>query len=87
MPFILQVVGPFTSNVKEIMGDYAPATNRKYIKTPLEGLRDLSQNTRSANGCNDPSCQTYDSSSVKTAVNNAEVVFVCLGTGKYYTIT
>ncbi|XP_050393531.1 uncharacterized protein LOC126811712 [Patella vulgata] len=77
----IAVVGPFINNVKQIMGDYAAATESKYIKTPLQGLQALSKNTKSAEGCSQPACNAYDTNSIKQAVTGAQVVFVCLGTG------
>ncbi|ESO88939.1 hypothetical protein LOTGIDRAFT_228908 [Lottia gigantea] len=77
----IAVVGPFANNIKQIMGDYPPETQHKFIITPLQGLKALSKSTQTSDGCSDPACQSYDSSSLKPVVQNAEVVFVCLGTG------
>lgn len=49
---------------------------------PLDGLRKLSKNVAYTPGCNDGNkCIKYSTQEVQLAVQGADVVFVCLGTG------
>lgn len=77
------VVGPLSNNSALIFGEphYSVDVDETLIVTPLTGLRPLGHDVTHADGCSDVSCATYDSASVRVAVQNADVVFVCLGTG------
>ncbi len=80
---IFQIVGPVADNVDVIFGGYAPDPDPRYIQTPRQGLKDLANNEQYASGCqnSDPKCMDYDSDSIKKAVQGADLVVVCLGTG------
>lgn len=70
------------NNSEQLFGDYTPIMMPKFTTLPLEGLRQLSANTAYASGCDNNKCQKYDSKAVQKAVENAQVTFVCLGTGE-----
>ncbi|XP_076466996.1 uncharacterized protein LOC143298149 [Babylonia areolata] len=76
------VVGPMADNPEWLYGDYSPTVNVTLTVTPVQGLRQVGQSLTTAQGCDDPRCQTYSSSQVKAAVAGADIVFVCLGTGQ-----
>ena len=77
------MVGPFAdSNLDKIYGSYASNVNYKYAKTPAQGLTSLAQTIVNASGCNNPKCALYKSSDVEKAVEGADMVIVCLGTGQ-----
>lgn len=77
------MVGPF-ANSADLFGDYAAVPDKKFITTPLEGLKKLAKETRYAAGCNNAGCGQYNSTAIKKAVTGARFVFVCLGTGIFY---
>ncbi|ESO99214.1 hypothetical protein LOTGIDRAFT_239741 [Lottia gigantea] len=62
------------------MNPYA-SINRQFITTPRQGLSSLASSTNFAQGCDDAKCKSYDSNSVKSAVDGVDVVFICLGLG------
>ncbi|KAJ6655616.1 hypothetical protein lerEdw1_004968 [Lerista edwardsae] len=74
------VVGPFADNPSLLFGDYAPIPDPQYIYTPRRGLETISA-VRFAAGCTFPRCDRYAPDEVKAAVQAADVVVVCLGTG------
>ena len=65
-----------------MFGDYAANPDKKFVTTPLDGLKRLASNTGYAAGCDNAECKNYNAGSVQSAVNGAQVIFVCLGTGK-----
>ncbi|KAI8506331.1 hypothetical protein Bbelb_157580 [Branchiostoma belcheri] len=77
------VVGPFADNLGALYGDYAPIPDPKFSSTPLQGLSGLAGKTQHGAGCkgSDPVCEDYDQQDVKMAVEGADLVVVCLGTG------
>ncbi|XP_070805536.1 uncharacterized protein [Pituophis catenifer annectens] len=77
----IAVVGPFADKANLLFGDYAPIPEPKYIYTPRRGLATISANVTCALGCEDPKCLVYYPKEVKAAVEGADVVVVCLGTG------
>ncbi|XP_035663483.1 probable beta-D-xylosidase 6 [Branchiostoma floridae] len=79
----LAVVGPFADNLPALYGDYSPIPDPKFSSTPLQGLSGLAGKTQHAAGCkgSDPVCTDYDQQEVKMAVEGADLVVVCLGTG------
>ena len=77
----MQVVGPFAQD-GDMFGDYAAHPDQKFITTPLDGLKRLTDKIHYAAGCDDAACKNYDGGSVRQAVTTAHYVFVCLGTGK-----
>ncbi|XP_078703431.1 uncharacterized protein LOC144928628 [Branchiostoma floridae x Branchiostoma belcheri] len=79
----LAVVGPFADNLGALYGDYAPIPDPKFSSTPLQGLSGLAGKTQHGAGCkgSDPVCEDYDQQDVKMAVEGADLVVVCLGTG------
>ncbi|NXL86243.1 XYL2 arabinofuranosidase, partial [Alectura lathami] len=77
----LAVVGPFADNPQVLFGDYAPVPEPQYIYTPRRGLQVLAANVSFAAGCREPQCQRYSRAEVEDAVQGADVVLVCLGTG------
>ncbi|XP_071113488.1 uncharacterized protein [Haliotis cracherodii] len=75
-------VGPMANNPYQQFGDYAPAMNREYTTTPLQGLQYLWSTVRYAAGCTDNKCTQYNSHQVRIAVTASDLIFVCLGTGR-----
>ncbi|OWF39182.1 probable beta-D-xylosidase 7 [Mizuhopecten yessoensis] len=76
------VVGPMADNMYQLFGTYSADASRQYTTTPLYGLKRLAKSTNYGQGCRDNKCVNYNATQVKTAVTNAEAVFVCLGTGQ-----
>ncbi|NXA42379.1 XYL2 arabinofuranosidase, partial [Eudromia elegans] len=76
-----QIVGPFADNPRVLFGDYAPIPEPQYIYTPRRGLEMLAANVSFVAGCKEPRCQDYVPAEVEAAVQGADVVVVCLGTG------
>ena len=83
----MQVLGPMANNVNQQFGNYNPDIMPIYTTTPLDGLKGLSETTNYAPGCPDNRCMKYNSSAIKTAVQDVELVVVCLGTGLYIIFT
>ncbi|KAK6178743.1 hypothetical protein SNE40_011257 [Patella caerulea] len=78
----MSVIGPMADNPNGQNGNYAPTLDEKFTTTPLQGLRPLARNVLYANGClDDNRCTRYDNNSIKQAVANTDIVFVCLGLG------
>jgi hypothetical protein len=77
------VIGPAADNVKVILGNYAPATESQYISVPLDGLRSLATSVDFVAGCSDVFCTQYNETAVIQSAAAADLVIVCLGTGKY----
>ncbi|XP_063168210.1 xylan 1,4-beta-xylosidase-like [Candoia aspera] len=77
----IAVVGPFADNANLLFGDYAPIPEPQYIYTPRRGLAAISANVTCALGCEHPRCNQYYPKDVKAAIEGADVVVVCLGTG------
>jgi beta-glucosidase len=77
----LAIVGPMADNPGALFGGYTPAPDRKFIKTPLEGLRRLGDDVRYASGCDNTGCLKYSHDDIKQAVVGAGFVIVCLGLG------
>ncbi|XP_060114154.1 uncharacterized protein LOC132586188 [Heteronotia binoei] len=75
------VVGPFADNQMILFGDYAPVPEPQYIHTPRKGLAMISAHVNFAAGCAFPICDHYSLAEVKSAVEGADIVVVCLGTG------
>lgn len=76
-------------NRADLFGDYAPAADPKFVTTPYESLKSLAQTSSNETGCSDGNkCDHYDSSKIQTAVKDASVIIVCLGTGmvKYHLV-
>ena len=69
-------------NLGQLYGDYAPDIDTRFTKTPLEGLSAMSDSVAYAAGCHDNKCENYSSSDVKTAVKDAQLVVICVGTGE-----
>jgi hypothetical protein len=64
------------------MGDYGPDVDLKYTSTVSSGLRGLGDKLVNVSGCKDTWCVDYDSKIVITAVQDADLVVLCLGTGE-----
>ncbi|XP_055955063.1 uncharacterized protein LOC126809589 [Patella vulgata] len=77
----IAIVGPFADAGYLLGGDYSANSDPKFISTPRQGLSSLGTKANYASGCKDTKCSTYDSSSIQTAVQGVEIVFVCLGLG------
>ena len=77
--WIAQVVGPFAN--RTVSGGGGPVTASKLMVTPLDGLSRMGP-TAHARGC-EAECFTYDSGSIRRAVERSEIVFVCLGASMY----
>ena len=73
-----------SNNASRVYGDptKSPTVNVTATVTPLQALRHLGHSVTYAEGCDDVSCNKYNESDVKAAVRKADIVFVCLGTGK-----
>jgi beta-glucosidase len=80
---VVSVVGPMADNPEQLYGDYSPTHDptQPFLRTPVDALGDLAGTVQFAAGCNDNNCSIYNSSSVESAVQGADIVFVCLGTG------
>lgn len=71
------------NNTDQLFGDYSPTTDPRFVKTPLKGLTELNFSMNYAAGCVDGTrCLNYSQDDVKTALVGADLVVVCLGTGK-----
>ncbi|XP_078336442.1 uncharacterized protein LOC111101492 [Crassostrea virginica] len=77
----ISVLGPMADNKYQQIGSYAPDVMPGFTTTPLQGLNKLSKNVQYAAGCNDNACAKYNRSEVQKALNDTEVIFICLGTG------
>ncbi|XP_069128912.1 uncharacterized protein [Argopecten irradians] len=77
----LAIVGPMADNPLQLMGDYHPDVDSKFMTTPKSGLSKLGSKVLYTAGCSDLACDHYDESGVKAAVSEADVTIVCLGTG------
>ena len=69
-------------NVEEQYGDYAALVNPTYATTPLQSLVQLATSHSHGPGCKDNRCKNYNNTEVKAAVTGADLVIICLGTGK-----
>lgn len=74
-------MGPFNDNIGGIFGCYSPDPDKRYITTPRVGLTALGRQVAYTDGCNGPSCNSYNDGAVKQAVTGADLVVVNLGTG------
>lgn len=79
----IAVIGPMANNSEDIFGLYSPNSDPRFTITALNGLENLANEVKFTEGCNDGViCKNYSSHQVKHAVQDADIVFVCLGTGK-----
>ena len=70
------------NNTAELMGDYPPDVDPHFMTTPLSRLSHLdSIYSLYTAGCNETKCSEYNEKEVKYAVSQADVTFLCLGTG------
>ncbi|XP_071095371.1 uncharacterized protein [Haliotis cracherodii] len=76
------VVGPMANGSQQVFGDYAPSPDPRYITSPLSGLVRLGTTATHAAGCSSTFCTDYSKTDVVKALQGADVVFVCLGTGQ-----
>ncbi|KAK6968353.1 beta-D-xylosidase 2 isoform X2 [Biomphalaria glabrata] len=76
------VIGPMADNINQIFGDYSPSTSQFFVRTPLQGIRDIFPSARHQQVCldGDP-CTKYNSSVVPLVVGGADLVFLVLSTG------
>ena len=79
--YLRQVVGPFAEDRSEIFGSYSSDAVKQFITSLDVGLAPLASRVWAASGCANTRCTVYDKTSVKLAVDDADVVFVALGTG------
>jgi beta-glucosidase len=78
----ISVVGPMADNPDQYYGDYSPSHRKApFLRTPVEALQDLADTVQYAAGCKKTTCKKYHNESLIAAVEGAEIVFVCLGTG------
>jgi len=77
----LAIVGPMADNAEELLGGYSASPDRRFVSTPLDGLKQLGKTGAYASGCDNARCLNYDGDSVRTAVKGASFIIVCLGTG------
>ncbi|XP_060076253.1 uncharacterized protein LOC132555888 [Ylistrum balloti] len=75
------IVGPMADNPSQLMGDYFPDVDPSFMTTPRKGLSPLGEKALYTAGCNDMACDQYDQSGIQSVVSEAEITFVCLGTG------
>ncbi|KAI8783286.1 beta-D-xylosidase 2 isoform X1 [Biomphalaria glabrata] len=76
------VIGPMADNVGQIFGDYSPTILPSYVKTPLQGIREIFPDGQNLPVCLDGNrCQSYNATAVAASVYKADLVFVVLGTG------
>ena len=81
--FIFQILGPMANNSNQLFGLYSADSDPKFTVTPLMGLSNLANNVTYTPGCKDGNkCSNYSPDDVQNAVKDANVVFVCLGTGR-----
>lgn len=79
----IAVVGPFMNNPYSLFGDYSPSVMVEYVVTPLQGLSTaFGMKLANASGCDDEHCKKYSSDDIKRATSGADLVVVCLGTGR-----
>ena len=76
-------MGPFSDNAEQQMGDYSPNIDPRYITTVRTGLSPLGSRVNVESGCSNTRCLNYNATSVQAAVRDADITFVCLGTGKF----
>lgn len=77
----LAIVGPFADNPVQQMGDYGPDIDPLYTSTVSSGLAPLAEKVVTVPGCKDTWCVDYDQKAVISAVQDADLVVVALGTG------
>ncbi|KAK3097189.1 hypothetical protein FSP39_007295 [Pinctada imbricata] len=78
----IAIVGPMANNTAELMGDYSPDVDPRFMTTPLSGLSLLNvKKVMYAPGCNKTRCDKYNKNNIQTTVQHADVTFLCLGTG------
>ncbi|XP_045197551.2 uncharacterized protein LOC123552173 [Mercenaria mercenaria] len=75
------IVGPFADNPVQQMGDYGPDVDLKYTSTVSSGLAGLGDKVVNVSGCKNTWCVDYDQKAVISAVQDADLVVLCLGTG------
>ncbi|XP_060568312.1 uncharacterized protein LOC132726918 isoform X1 [Ruditapes philippinarum] len=78
----MAIVGPMADNLEQLYGDYAADVDAKYSKTPLQGLSYMADKVNYAAGCSDNRCTNYSAESIKNAVQNVQLVVICVGTGQ-----
>ncbi|CAL1527276.1 unnamed protein product [Lymnaea stagnalis] len=79
------IVGPMADNARQLFGDYSAVTDPSFVKTPLQGLRELFPSAKYENVCEDGNhCTKYRQDLVTRAVTGAELVFIVLGTGDVF---
>ena len=69
-------------NADQQFGDYGSNVLPQFTTTPKDTLLQLGQMSSYASGCDDTHCSKYDADSVKAAVGGADLIIVCLGTGR-----
>ena len=81
---ILQIVGPFQDDLRQLWGNYGPNVNARFASTPYSSLKALGKTSTSATGCLDGhSCKKYSAADVQKAVKDANIVVICLGLGQF----
>ncbi|KAH3736107.1 hypothetical protein DPMN_042668, partial [Dreissena polymorpha] len=75
------IVGPFVDNAEQQLGNYGPGINPAFTSTVKSGLAGLGRRVITESGCTNTLCLHYNSTKVKEAVRDADLVVVCLGTG------
>ncbi|XP_052242270.1 uncharacterized protein LOC127852358 isoform X2 [Dreissena polymorpha] len=78
----IAVVGPMADNLGELYGSYAADPDPTYGTTPRQGLKPMSDVLNFASGCSDTKCTNYSSSDIQGAVQNTQLVVICIGTGQ-----
>lgn len=80
---VVSVVGPFANSPYDLYGHYTADPDVAYTITPASGLQPLAGELRTTQGCDTTACPNYDSVALKAAVTGSDLVFVCIGTGRY----
>ncbi|XP_059161838.1 xylan 1,4-beta-xylosidase-like isoform X2 [Physella acuta] len=76
------ILGPMSDNVQQQFGDYAPFTDHSFIKTPLQGIREIFPNAKYSKVCMDGTrCTSYKKDLIPLIVNNSDLIIFALGTG------
>ena len=77
----MQVLGPMADNLDQLYGSYAADVDTQYATTPLHSLHKMAHRVNYAPGCSDNRCTNYSSVDVQKAVQGAQLVVICVGTG------
>ena len=80
--FVDKIVGPMADNLEQLFGDYSAVVMKEFSMTPFGGLKSAASSTVLASGCDSNTCSKYNAGEVKNATLAADLVIVCVGTGR-----